>query len=202
MTGFNLTSTKFDLVARDKTPTKLYRTVVIDPPWKVVCNLTNEKFYRTGRKLPYETMTDEEILNFPINDFADRECDLFLWVTHTKLPIGLKILQKWGFKYHVLLTWDKQSGVCINGFYRKTEFVIYAYRGKQGINVGEGNYIPTLFGEKAKRHSQKPNKFYELICKRTLEPRIDIFARRKHYGFDAWGNQVEENQMQLLGVGV
>ena len=55
-----------------------YRTVVIDPPWKVQNGFTNEKFVRYGRALPYETMTDEEILQFPINDFADRECDLFM----------------------------------------------------------------------------------------------------------------------------
>jgi len=175
-----------------------YRTVVIDPPWKVCCNLTNEKFYRTGRRLPYKTMTDEEIANFPINNFALDECDLFMWVTHTKLPVGLEILKKWRFKFHCLLTWDKLSGVCINGFYRRTEFVIYAYRGKLGINVGKGQYIPVLFKEKATIHSKKPDVFYELLRKRTQEPRIDIFARQKHFGFDAYGDEVEENQSKLF----
>lgn len=182
----------------EKALPKTYHTIVIDPPWKVVCNLTNEKFYRTGRKLPYKTLSDEEIQNFPIDNFADAQCDLFMWVTHTKLPAGLDIIQKWGFKFHVLLTWDKESGVCINGFYRRTEFVIYAYRGKQGIDVGEGKYISTLFKGKTKRHSEKPNQFYELIQKRTLEPRIDIFARKRHFGFDAWGDEVDNSQLTLL----
>ena len=169
-----------------------YRTIVIDPPWTVVCALTNEKFYRTGRKLPYKTMTDEEILAFPINDFADKECDLFMWTTHGKLLIALDIMKKWSFKFHVLLTWDKESGVCLNGFYRRTELVIYGYRGKQGIDVGKGNYIPTIFKEKATVHSRKPNIFYELIRNRTQEPRIDIFARKRHFGFDAYGDEVEK----------
>ena len=117
---------------------------------------------------------------------------------HGKLHTALDILQKWGFKYHALLTWDKQGGVAMMGFYRRTEMVIYAYRGRFGINVDEGHYIPTLFSEKSRRHSEKPNIFYELIRKRTKEPRIDIFARKKHFGFDAWGDQVENNQPRLL----
>jgi len=168
-----------------------YHTVVIDPPWQVCCNLTNEKFYRTGRKLPYKVMSDSEIGDFPINNFADEECDLFMWVTHTKIPAGLRIIDQWGFKYHALLTWDKLSGVCINGFYRRTEYVIYGYRKRLGIDVQEGHYIPTLFKETPKTHSQKPDVFYELLRKRTQEPRIDIFARKRHFGFDAFGDEVE-----------
>ena len=176
-----------------------YKTVVIDPPWDVCCNLTNEKFYRTGRKLPYDVMTDSEIMQFPIDDFANEECDLFMWTTHSKLPTALEILQAWSFKYHALITWDKMSGVCIVGFYRRTEFAIYGYRGKQGVNVGKGSYIPTIFRAKTKRHSEKPTKFYDIVRKRTQEPRIDIFARRKHFGFDAWGNEIQAEQTILFG---
>jgi len=175
-----------------------YKTIVIDPPWNVCCNLTNEKFYRTGRKLPYKTMSDEEITAFQIDDFADSDCDLFMWTTHTKLPVALQVSKEWGFKYHVLLIWDKMGGVCINGFYRNTELVVYAYRGRQQVNTREGNYIPTLFKEKATTHSKKPNVFYEWVRKRTPEPRIDLFARQKHFGFDAWGDEVDNQQISLL----
>lgn len=88
-----------------------YRTVVIDPPWRVGAGLEKLSLdcYRIARPLPYDTMTDSEIMAFPINDFADKECDLFLWTTHTKLPLALSILQAWGFKYHALMSWDKQK---------------------------------------------------------------------------------------------
>lgn len=179
-----------------------YKTVVIDPPWLLraaLKKMVGKHGYHTN--LPYKTMTDEEIRAFQINDFADKECDLFMWTTHTKLPIALDILQAWGFKFHVLLSWDKMSGVCMNGFYRQTEFVVYGYRGKQGIDVGEGSYIPTLFSSKANGHSKKPDKFYSIIKDRTREPRIDIFARKRHYGFDAFGDQVESQvEVPLLEV--
>lgn len=169
-----------------------YKTVVIDPPWflqAALKKMVGKHGYHSN--LPYNTMTDSEIAAFPINNFADDECDLFMWTTHTKLPVALSILKDWGFKFHVLLAWDKLSGVCMNGFYRQTEFVVYGYRGKQGVDVGEGNYIPTLISAKARGHSEKPAKFYSIIKERTKEPRIDIFARKRHFGFDAYGDQVE-----------
>jgi len=176
-----------------------YRTIVIDPPWDVSCNLTKKEFYRVGTKaLRYSVMSDAEIMDFPINDFAELECDLFMWATHTKLPAALEIIKQWGFKYHVLMVWDKAGGICLNGFYRRTELVVYGYRGKMGVDSGVGAYLPTLFREAATVHSRKPNIFYTLLRGRTKEPRIDIFARKRHYGFDAYGDQVEKQIQQPL----
>lgn len=166
-----------------------YKTVVIDPPWSVKSGFKNEKYFRFGRKMPYSLMSDAEIQKFPIDDFANENCDLFIWVVHSKLHIALDILKEWGFKYHCLLTWDKTNGVGISGFHRKTELVIYGYRGKMGVDVGKGKYIPTLFKEKLTVNSAKPKIFYDLIRNRTQEPRIDIFGRRAIYGFDSWGDE-------------
>lgn len=172
-----------------------YKTIVIDPPWDIKCNLTNTKFYRCGKPMPYAVMTDEEIKYFPIQKFMDTTCDLFMWTTHSKLPVALEIMKNWGFKYHCCLTWDKTNGIGLNGFHRKTEFVVYGYKEKMGINKGKGRYIPTLFQEKLTTHSTKPNIFYSIIKERTQAPRIDIFARRKIEGFDSYGDEapIEKN---------
>jgi len=143
-------------------------------------------------EMPYKTMTEEEILNFPINDYADNECNLFMWTTHTFLPQALIIIKAWGFKYHVCLTWDKTNGRPLCGFKRKTEFCIYAYKGKITVNQ-RGEFIPTLFREKLREHSRKPDSFYEILRSNTPEPRIDIFARYRHFGFDSYGDQVQNN---------
>lgn len=50
------------------------------------------------------------------------------------------------------------------------------------------------FKAKRRKHSEKPDVFYANILKVTNAPRIDIFARKRHYGFDAWGNEVEKQQ--------
>jgi N6-adenosine-specific RNA methylase IME4 len=60
-----------------------------------------------------------------------------------------------------------------------------------GVDFGEGSFIPTLFRVSRTTHSEKPSMFYEILRIRTKEPRIDIFARKRHFGFDAYGDQVE-----------
>ena len=173
-------------------PNKKYNTIVIDPPWNInsVSNTSHLQF-KFSDSLPYSVMSDNELRSFPLNDFAEDDCQLFLWVTHSTLLFGLELLKIWGFKYHCLITWDKMQGVTICGVCRKTELVLYAYKGHQILKL-KGVSLPTVFRENRAGHSVKPKLFYELLLKSTPEPRIDIFARKKHYGFDAWGNQVDE----------
>lgn len=171
-----------------------YKTVVIDPPW-LLGNFLKDKF---PRKIDYQMLEDEEITKFPINDYADDDCGLFMWATLGKIPSALKIIETWGFKYHILLTWFKPNTLNFLGFGRKSEHVIFAYRGKFNIDTDEGSYIPTVFKGKNVKHSQKPDEFYEILRERTPEPRIDIFARRRHYGFDAFGDQVEGEMQEPI----
>ena len=180
---------------KDEKNKKKYRTVVIDPPWPVECiSASAAKRMQYGKKLtmPYSTMTLQQIREFPINDFADKQCALFMWTTQGFLPAALDIVvKKWGFKFSKLLTWDKTVGINWLGFMTNCEFIIFAYRGKYPINVKPHGSIYTLFRARRTRHSEKPPLFYEMIRTSTPEPRIDIFARKRHYGFDAWGDQVE-----------
>lgn len=177
-----------------------YKTIVIDPPWDVSTTFS-KKWASLGHgitsSVSYKTMTLEEIKNFPINDYADVDCNLFLWATHAYLFKAYQILEAWGFKYHCLMTWDKVDGICVYGFQKRTEFILFGYKGKFSLDFSK-KFIPTVFTEKRKKHSQKPNKFYDLIRTLTPEPRIDIFARKKHIGFDSWGDQVEETEQGVL----
>ena len=136
-------------------------------------------------------MKDDELHKIPMSEFADDQCQLFLWVTHGTLPLGLELIKSWGFKYHCLLTWDKTKGITMCGFNRRTEYVIFAYKGKLDMKQ-KGRSFPTFFRETSTIHSRKPRIFYDLILKATPTPRLDMFARKIHVGFDAWGDQVEK----------
>jgi len=174
-----------------------YRTILIDPPWRMqdfAYKKVNE-----GQKLEYNTMSLEEIKALPISTLAAENCDLFCWTTQTFLPDTFEIIKAWGFKYHITLTWDKGSGLTMFGFQRRTEFCLYAYKGKLGIER-EGKAIPTkiedipdLFTEKSKMHSRKPLILYKYIEMKTNPPRLEIFARSKRAGWDVWGNQAPKS---------
>lgn len=174
-----------------------YNTIVIDPPWKLKMNLVKEFQVRYPDTLPYDMMTDKELLDFKlVPDLASDRCDLFVWITHGKLPFGFKLIEKWGFKYRNLLTWHKKrQGISVHGIYRNTEFVIHASNFKTNLNYKKP--IPTLISAKGRGHSVKPYEFYEVLRKSSLEPRIDIFARQRHIGFDAYGNEIQNQKIYL-----
>jgi N6-adenosine-specific RNA methylase IME4 len=172
-----------------------YRTIVIDPPWQLAtCNPANCTHGGIAKDLPYTTMTDKEITDFPINNYADVECDLFLWTTKAKIHTAFHIMQEWDFRYANFLVWNKLDGLNHNGVHTTLEFILYGYKGKNGLDYKKP--IEAYYAEKRKKHSQKPNVFYSTLLKVTSPPRIDIFARKRHFGFDAYGDQVE-SQIQV-----
>lgn len=174
---------------------KKYKTIVMDVPWPIEPMIL--KKYQLS--VPYKTMSLVEIGNLPINELADENCVLFFWTTHTFLPDSFPLLEKWGFKYYVCMTWDKVSGLTHQGFFRVTEFVLVAYKGKLTKTVKQiGKAIPCLFRESKGRHSEKPEKFDNIVRRSTFEPRLDMFARKKKLGFDSFGNDAElEKPLQL-----
>lgn len=176
-----------------------YKTVVIDPPWRITTTGPNSKpmHGKIQRRLRYETMSDKEIEKFPINDFASLECNLFVWTTHKKLPFAVNLIKKWGFKYYSTFTWIKNSGLTMQGIFRNSEFVVFGYRGKYDIPF-TGKAMPTAFNGKTGEHSEKPIEFYDIIKRKTQSPRIDLFARKKHVGFTPWGNEIKPTQKILI----
>src|SRR3990167_11386175 len=115
-------------------PNKKYKTIVIDPPWKygswgLPSDRPNQKKLRP---LPYDTMTVQQIKELKVNDLAENNCELYLWVTQKYLPVSFEIITHWGFKYCQTLVWCKKPrGLGQGGLYCPTnEFLILARKGK------------------------------------------------------------------------
>lgn len=84
-----------------------------------------------------------------------------------------------------------------DGFYRNSELLLFARRGRPVVER-TGPPLPFVFAEKIREHSAKPPGIYQLIRGKTPEPRVDIFARRRHPGFSARGDQVESDCQEVL----
>ena len=164
------------------------------------------------RSMPYTMMPDTDMLNYQLPIEVNEDACLFMWCVHQKLELALQMLKKWEFTYKYMLTWYKlpshfkhpdghatplSGGVITSGFYRNSELLIFATKGKSLITKS-GSSIPFVFAEKVRAHSEKPPGIYQMIREKTPEPRIDIFARRRHAGFDAWGDQVEPVLQEVL----
>ena len=177
-----------------------YRCIVIDPPWDQ--GKTGKRSVRPnqGTELTYPTMTFEEIAALPVKEWAADSAFIWIWATNSRsrssgkriLIQAFELLEHWDFRYYTTLTWEKPTGPCPFGPYQiTTEHCLFGYRGKCDFPKKALGKMKTIFTGSTKRHSEKPDCHYDNVRRYFEGPRLDVFARRRHRGFDAWGNEVE-----------
>ena len=190
-----------------------YKTIVVDPPWSynekkrdwkaaTDCKFGVSQLTNKGIAQIYDgDMTPDEIGDFDlISRLADPDgCIIFLWTTNRYLFECPYILHKWGFELGEAgrtMCWMKNFGMkgrnaaqAPNNWESNAEYIVVAKRGNIQYKSTKG--LKAAFAAPNEGHSIKPALFYRMIRECTHEPRIDVFARRRHLGFDSWGNQVE-----------
>jgi N6-adenosine-specific RNA methylase IME4 len=154
-----------------------FRTIVVDCPWS---------FPGQHRARPdYAIMTQDQLRELPIPSWADRECHLYVWSTNATLPQAIDLMSAWGFQYKTVLTWLK-PGLGLGAYFRNTtEHCLFGVKGK--VLTRPPHDIPTHFRARKTRHSVKPNEFYRLVERASYRPFLEVFARRRHPGWTAWG---------------
>ena len=165
----------------------MFRTLVVDPPWPQ--RKTGLRAVRPlqFRDLPYNTMGLEEMKKFPIDNFAAQDSHIYLWTINKYLRESFSILDAWGFKFHVVLVWNKPTGVCPFSFQFRNEFVLFGYRGPLELKkIG----LPTNFSAGVREHSRKPDELYRIAEIVSHPPRIDIFSREKRDGWEQFGDEL------------
>lgn len=166
-------------------PEGQYRTIIIDPPWPM------EKIEREVRPnqagFDYPTMSIETISTIDIP--AADDAFVFLWTTQKFLPSAFQILQAWELKYRFTMVWHKNGGIQpYNCAQFNCEFVLVSSKGNPIF--ADLKAFKTAFKAPRQEHSVKPDEFYDLVRRVTLEPRLDMFSRREIEDFDVWGNEV------------
>jgi len=164
-----------------------YSTIVIDPPWDFSDEGDHSQF---GRGRPtYQTLTIDELKTLPVGKFADTDCHIYLWITNRSLPKGFDLLEAWGFRYIVCLTWCKPSIGMGNYFRGSSEQVLFGVKGSLPLKRKD---VGTWFhAERGKGgHSSKPEEFYRLVESCSPEPYLELFARCERKGWSVWGGEV------------
>lgn len=166
-------------------PSKKYRVIYADPPWKYGDQLT-EDYGPT--KFHYPSMTISELCALPIHELAEADSVLFLWVTSPLLSECWPIIKAWGFEYKACFVWDKVKHNW--GHYNSVrhEFLLICTRGS--CLPDESKLFDSVQSiERTEKHSEKPKEFRVII--NTLYPqgkRIELFARGEASGWESWGN--------------
>jgi len=193
---------------------KKYQIIYADPPWEYKNNRSSLRNIGRGSnnetkqgRLPYPSMSLENIESLNINPFLDKNCALFLWTTTPYLEKSFKVIKSWGFEYKTIaFCWLKtyQS--------RKPKTLEYYLKSVYGMNYyTKLNFELCLLAIKGKMtpishrvsgqiiaprklHSQKPDEAKERIVELFGDlQRVELFARQKTEGWDVWGNEVESD---------
>ncbi len=168
-------------------PEGKYSCIVIDPPWPM--KRIERDLYPNMVGIDYPTMEEDELKAYPLPDFADDNCHLYLWTTHRFLPMALRLAEHWGFKYQCLMTWVKNIGMAPYSWTYSTEHVLFCRRGNLPLErIG----LRLDFHAKIREHSRKPDEFYDLVRQASPAPRLDLFSREKREGFSQSGNEPEK----------
>lgn len=171
---------------------KRYNIIYADPPWSY-----RQKKLQGSAEKHYKTMTKEEICSLPVSDLADTDCALFLWATFPQLKEALCVIDAWGFKYMtVAFVWIKKNKKADSlfwglGFWTRSnaEICLLGIKGKPKRRSAKIHQVIT---SRIREHSRKPDEAREKIVDLMGDlPRIELFAREKVQGWDAWGNEVE-----------
>ncbi len=159
--------------------TKAWPTIAIDPPWRY-----DNKATRGAAEDHYDTMSLDELAKLTIP--AAPDAHLYLWVTNAFIDAGFDLLTDWGFRYKTTITWVKPSIGMGNYFRVNTEHVLFAVRGRQPTLR---NDVGTWFGAPRGKHSAKPECFYDMVESCSPGPWLEMFARRRRFGWDVWGDE-------------
>lgn len=186
-------------------PSEKFDYIVIDPPWK---NRYIKRLKKKNRIQSYNMMSDECIMNIPIENYTQENSIVVIWCTNSSThqnAIEQKFLSKWKLKIIAKWKWIKLD---MNGDLfgsldgsKKPYEMIYICSHETN-NLCE-SLIPKnliLFSHSSSIHSHKPRLegFFSHILPSHDPKCLEIFARSLFSNFTSIGMEVLKLQNILL----
>ena len=174
---------------------KKYSVIYADPPWSF--KTYSDKGKDRSPENHYNVMNFKDICNLPVNNIANDNSVLLMWVIDPLLDKAFKVIDAWGFKYKTVgFTWAKTNKKSLGfftglGYWTRgnPEMCLLATKGKPK-RISKS--VPQLVVEQRREHSRKPDIMYQHIENLLDGPYIELFARTKRKGWDCWGNQTDK----------
>lgn len=169
------------------TNSKKYRTILADPPWPV---WQRGKHNIRSAESHYELMPLDRIKAMPVEDLCEENAHLYLWCPNGLLKEALEVIEAWGFTYHCMMVWCKPRLSLGNYIRTAHETCLFATRGKAPVKF---HAQPSWLFAPQQEHSHKPEEQYAVIERLSHGPYLELFARRRQPGWDAWGNEIDSD---------
>lgn len=180
-----------------------YGVVVTDPPWKQTKGGLRSARPNQGRSLDYKTTTLEDIeenQKYVAEHLSEASHSVFMWTIDKFLFEAETMMQRLNYRRHARLIWDKTNGVAPAFTVRYShEYLLWFYGGKfQSVDTSQRGKFTTVFREKSREHSRKPEVAYSFIEKMyPTATRLEMYARNSRPGWDSWGFEVDKFDADL-----
>lgn len=178
-----------------------YTVVVADPPWEF--ELRSEAGNGKAASAHYKTMPVAEIKALPVANLVRQHSLLLLWTTGWAMATGQAqdVARAWGAEPVTEMVWIKRTPKGKNrigpGYRARTmhEPILLAKWGNP-----KHAPFPSSFDGIARRHSEKPDEFYDIVLRKTIGSfRCDLFsAGINRPGFEGWG---EDHRIRVSKTG-
>lgn len=174
-----------------------YQTVLADPPWME----RGAGKCKRGADRHYKLMSTPDIIAYlgevPLAD----SCHMYLWVTNSFLPDGLRVMEALGIRYITNLVWVKDRFGLGQYFRGQHELLLFGVKGRLPYKLTEEGRrvtIPSVIAAKRREHSRKPDEQYGIIERTSYGPYLEVFAKHHRQGWDVWGDEAPESIQAVL----
>jgi N6-adenosine-specific RNA methylase IME4 len=146
-----------------------FLALVIDFPWK-------SDWLSDSTVAPYATMSVDQLMTLPVPQWAAEQCHLYFWTPGNFMPLATAAVAQYGFVHRAVLTWRKPHWG--RGFYfrNQTEFCLFAVKGELRTR---SDSIPNIFDAPVGDHSEKPEKFYDIVRAASYLPAGEAYRLTK-----------------------
>ncbi len=169
---------------------------LIDPPWPKKKGGIKKVRPNQGRELDYSTMSVSDIFDLLDRDIfpANEKHTVFLWCIDQFLHEAEKAMLDRGYRLHARMVWDKITGPPPAYTVRYChEYLLWFYKPNlTPVDKEQRGKFSTVFREKSREHSRKPECVYDFIdAIYPFERKMDVFSRQKREGWSQYGDQTD-----------
>lgn len=173
-------------------PEKRYNIIYADPPWA---------YNQAGRGAAtnhYQTMTTADICKMPVREITGGGAACFLWSTFPNITQAVEVMEAWGFRYKTAaFVWVKKTKTGGNfwgmGAYTRANAEVCLLGVTPDFKATErvrAHDVHQIVETPFEGHSKKPDEVRRRIVRLLGDvPRIELFARERAAGWDAWGDE-------------
>ena len=190
-------------------PAGPFACILADPPWAFRTFSGENMTPHRCAEDHYSTMSFDELAALPVGDVAAKDCALFMWVAGSAMGQAMDLGAAWGFGRPVtdVFQWLKERMIGAGqvdlftgdvpeprmgmGYWsRKQVESCWLFTRGSPRRISKG--VRQVIVEPRREHSRTPDAQYERLEALVAGPRLELFARSRRPGWDAWGNQVEK----------